>query len=100
MAGTLKRQIVACMNANQLRGVARELDIRLDDYRRRDSLESGIRRARRATANVLLAHLTPGALKRLCEDRGVDAAGSRESQMAMLLRRPTASRGSAEEGAN
>ena len=85
MAGTLKRQIVACMNANQLRGVARELDIRLDDYRRRDSLESGIRRARRATANVLLAHLTPGALKRLCEDRGVDAAGSRESQMAMLL---------------
>ena len=85
MSSTLKREVVARMSASELRAAARELDIRLDDYRRRDSLVAGIRRSRRATAKVLLAHLSANGLKRLCKDRGVDAAGGRESQVEKLL---------------
>ena len=85
MATTLKRAVLARMKTPELRAVARELDVSMDDYRRRESLVAGLRRSRRATAGVLLDHLPAEALRGLCGERGIDPAGGRKAQVERLL---------------
>ena len=85
MSRTLKQEIIERMKAKLLRRVAQELEVRLDDYRRRDSLMRGLRRSRRATAEVLLDYLSAKELKQLCTDRGIKATKRKASMIEKLL---------------
>ena len=85
MARSMKREIISRMKAKQLRRVAQELGIELDDYRRRDSLIGGIRRSRRASAKVLLDYLSAKELRQLCADRSIEPAKRKASMIERLL---------------
>jgi len=81
----LKPAILSILGRDDLKGILDDLEMDGVDRRSVDAMQAALRRARRATPEVLLGHLRKGDIQNVCELLGVPAKGKKDELIRRLL---------------
>ena len=81
----LKPIILSILPRDILRHIVDDLEVERPDRRKPDEMRAALRRARRATPEVLLGYLHKGQIQEVCRAVGVEAKGKKDELVERLL---------------